>query len=77
MNNERRKRLQEDVLPLIATARAHLEEISSDEANAVANLPDGISESERGQAMQEVAYALDEAVTSLEELESELERCIE
>ncbi len=77
MNDARRKRLLESVLPLISEARCHLEEVGSEETEAVDNLPDGLRESERGQRMQEIAYALDDAVTALESLEDSLRECTE
>ena len=77
MNDTRRKRLQDCVLPLISEARCHLEEVGADEAEAVDNLPDAIRESERGWRMQEIVYALDDAVTALESLEDSLQKCTE
>ncbi len=77
MNDARRKRLLESVLPLISEARCHLEDVAIEETEAVDNLPDGLRESERGQRMREIAYALDDAVTALESLEDSLRECTE
>ncbi len=77
MNNAHRKCLLEKVLPLISEARCHLEELASEENEALDNLPEGLRESERGERMGEIASALDETVSALEDVESTLEECTE
>ncbi len=77
MNDDRRKRIREKVISLIAESRCRLEEIAEEENTAVEGLPDNLRESDRGERMAEIAYMLDETVTILEEAESTLYECIE
>ena len=61
MNKERRKKLQK-VTEL-------LDEVITDEQDAYDNLPEGIQESERGEAMEEGLDKLKEALDLLAEVE--------
>lgn len=60
MNNERRKKI-EQALDL-------LREAAEEEREAFENLPDSLRDGERGQKMEEAADALDEAVSSVEDV---------
>lgn len=60
MNNERRKKI-ERALDL-------LREAAEEEREAFENLPDSLRDGERGQKMEEAADALDEAVSSVEDV---------
>ena len=79
MNKERRKRIAEAVEQLAAAmvylenARGLLEEVKEDEEAAFDNLPEGLQESERGEAMQEACDTLEEAVDAAQEAFDNLE----
>jgi hypothetical protein len=60
MNKSRRKKI-EQALDL-------LREAAEEERDAFDNLPDSLRDAERGQKMEEAADALDEVVSSLEEV---------
>lgn len=71
MNNERRKRtalLAQQVTELKDDVQAVLEE----EEDAFNNLPEGLQNGERGDAMQTAIAALDAAVSALEETSDQL-----
>lgn len=72
MNKERRKRIAEAV-ELLQRVLAILDEVGSEERDAFDNLPEGIQNSERGEAMGEAADTLEEAASSAEEIVSNLE----
>lgn len=56
----------------VSEIRDEVSIISSEEQDALDNLPEGIQDSERGEAMQEAIDNLDSAVESLEEAEGYL-----
>lgn len=71
MNNERRKRLAllaQQVTELKDDVQAVLDE----EEDAFNNLPEGLQNGERGDAMQTAIAALDAAVCALEEASDQL-----
>ena len=71
MNNERRTRqalLAQQVTELKDDVQAVLEE----EEDAFNNLPEGLQNGERGDAMQTAIAALDAAVSALEETSDQL-----
>lgn len=72
MNNERRKQLDK-VAALLSEARGELENIASDEREAFDNMPEGLQQSEKGERASEIADSLDDCVSRLEDVESDLE----
>lgn len=61
MNADRRKQISE--------AKSILESVRDDEQSAFDNLPEGLQQSERGQAMEQNVSYLDDAISSLESIE--------
>ena len=77
MNNARRKCLLEKVLPLIWEAHNYLEDLATEENAALGNLPDSLRQSECGERMEKIVSALDDAVNTLEDMDSTLQECTE
>lgn len=71
MNKQRRKEL-EKVAYILGTARQILEDALDDEQTAYDNLPESIQDSERGEAMSDVIYTLEEMRDNLEEMDGTL-----
>lgn len=74
MNKERRKQLKEAVT-LLTDAQEKIQEASSivetckdEEEESYDNLPEGVQDSERGEAMEENASQLDDAMSELESI---------
>jgi hypothetical protein len=65
MNAERRKELDK-VFGLIEEAKSILENVAGEEQDAFDNLPEGLQQAERGQAMEEAVSALNDAEGELE-----------
>lgn len=70
MNNERRKHLTV-LSQQIAELKEDVQGVLDDEEDAFSNLPEGLQNGERGDAMQTIA-ALDAAVRALEEASDQL-----
>ena len=68
MNAARRKQIMK-AIGMVADARAILEEVKDDEQEAFDNLPESFQYGERGDQMQDFIDALEEAVSSLEDVE--------
>lgn len=83
MNNTRRKQIQnirtdlEKLEGLIADIRDAIEILKDEEREAFDNMPESLQSSERGEAASNAADALDEAFSSLEEMESAREQAAE
>jgi hypothetical protein len=67
MNKARRKWL-EDIYNRLEVLKDELENISAEEQDAYDNLPEGIQDSERGDAMEENVSDIDDAASSIEEI---------
>jgi hypothetical protein len=65
MNNQRRKSIN-DIIDRLSAIMDELDVLNTEEQDAHDNLPDGLQESERGEAMQEAADALDQAKCDIE-----------
>lgn len=76
MNNERRKRLAE-AQALLADAAQIISEVQADEQDAFDNLPEGLQASERGERMEEIANALEEATNEIDNIVETLNDCSE
>ena len=76
MNKLRRKQLSE-IQDKIAELRDMIDMVLSEEQEAFDNLPEGIQESERGEAMQAAIDAMENAMSSCEEAEESLEEAQE
>lgn len=66
MNKQRRKELDK-VQDLIIDAQNALEELKDEEQECYDNLPEGIQDSERGDAMQEAIEYLEAAYDNLQD----------
>lgn len=75
MNKERRKRIDEVRLKL-AELKEELEELRYDEQAAYDNLPEGLQEGERGEAMSEAIDNLDIAIDSVDEVDEYLDAAL-
>ena len=71
MNAQRRKRLAK-VEELLSEAGSLLEDIISEEREALDNMPDSIRESDRGEEMEEKLSYLEDCFSSLEDSTSSL-----
>ena len=71
MNKARRNRIA-DVQTQLEALKQDIDAILSEEQEAYDNMPEGLQESERGQAMQEAIDALESAIGSCEELDEYL-----
>lgn len=71
MNAERRLKLNE-ALTLVGEAKAIIEEVHEQEEEAFENMPESLQYSARGEAMQGVTNALDDAVVACEEIDEKL-----
>lgn len=72
MNNTRRSQIT-DVMENLSSLQTSIEELLEEEQEAFDNLPDGIQDSERGEAIQAAIDKLEEAVSNCEELLNNLE----
>ncbi len=67
MNKLRRRQLRA-ALDLLDEARSILEAVQEGEQEAFDNMPESLQYSERGEAMEETISNLEDAVSSLEEI---------
>ena len=72
MNKLRRKQIDE-IQDKLAVLREMIDEVLTDEQEALDNLPEGLQESERGEAMQQAIDALEDALNNCDEIDSYLE----
>lgn len=75
MNASRRKRLAR-VNDLLSEAGSLLEEIIEEEREALANMPDSIRESDRGEEMEEKLSYMEDGLSSLEDATSSLSEVV-
>lgn len=76
MNAERRKQLQKAV-DLLSEARGIIEQARDDEREACDSVSDQFPGTERAEKLEESASALDDVVTSFDEIESGIETAME
>lgn len=76
MNKQRRKWLS-DVITKLEEAKTDIESIAEEEREAYDNLPEGIQESDRGNAMCENADDLEQASSDLDDLIQNLNEILE
>lgn len=67
MNKQRRKQLTQ-LLDALTETRESLDELHTEEQDAYDNMPEGLQESERGQAISETAGDLENAVNELDSI---------
>lgn len=67
MNKNRRKQL-EQIVDALTDSREALDEVHTEEQDAYDNMPEGLQESERGQAILETAGDLENAVNDLDSI---------
>ena len=75
MNAKRRKQL-EILIDKLEFITRELEDLKELEEAAFENMPEGLQESERGQAMQEIIDMLDSAITDSETLSENLSEIV-
>lgn len=75
MNKKRRSGIS-DAINLINRAISHLEDISSEESDALYNLPESLQSGERGETMENAISVLDESTEQLYETVSALEELV-
>lgn len=75
MNKTRRKEL-ENIISDMRDKLCELESLRDEEQECYDNLPEGIQESERGDAMCECADALDESCTDFENVIDQLDEIL-
>lgn len=71
MNAARRKAISE-AIALIDQAHDLVENVANGERESFDNLPEGLQESERGERMDEIASALEEAYMTLTDVVDQL-----
>ena len=71
MNNTRRKELRK-ALEYIALARDIIESVTDEEQEAFDNMPEGIQQSERGEAMEEMISIMSDAYEALEDVDEQI-----
>lgn len=71
MNKDRRKEIAE-IIDDLAGLRGRIEELQEEEQGAFENLPEGIQNSERGEAMEAAATALGNACDELDNVTAAL-----
>lgn len=76
MNKQRRKWLEE-IVGRLETAKDEIDSVAEEEREAYENLPEGIQESERGEAMCENADDLEQASSDLDDLIQNLNEILE
>jgi len=76
MNNQRRKEI-EAVLNELADLRSRVETLQNEEQDAFDNMPEGLQQSERGQASENAANALDNALSAFDDIDSSLNEALE
>lgn len=67
MNKQRRKQLNE-VISLLEDAMYSLQSLSEEEMEAYDNLPDGIKDSEKGEALYENADTMETASNDIQDI---------
>jgi hypothetical protein len=67
MNKERRNRINK-VIEQLETLKDEISDISMEESEAYDNLPEGIQDSDRGEAMQEAIDNLDMASDTFDDI---------
>ena len=76
MNKQRRKAIEE-IIEQLGILKDELDTIAEEEQEAYDNLPEGIQDSERGEAMNEAADDLYQAQSDLDDIISTLQDIIE
>ena len=71
MNNTRRKEIQ-DVLNELADLRSQIDTLHGEEQEAYDNMPESLQQSERGQAAENAASELENALSAFDEIASSL-----
>ena len=76
MNNTRRKEIQK-VITVLESLNSTLEDLQSEEENAMCSIEENFSGTERYARMEECCDLLGDAISSIEETISSLEECLE
>ena len=72
VNDERRKEI-ELALDALSDARTRLEDVMREEQDSHDNLPDGIRDSDRGEAMETSIAYMDDAIGEIESAETNVD----
>ena len=76
MNKVRRQTI-EDIIEQLGTLKEHIECVGELESDTYDNLPEGIQNSERGEAISKNASDLEQAASDLDDIMSTLKDIIE
>lgn len=76
MKADRRNRMQE-IAGFLPSLREAIEEISGEQEEAFENMPQGLQDSSKGEAAQEIISTLQSAVESIDEVEEKLSEAID
>lgn len=76
MNNTRRAQLRK-AIELMNEAQGIIEEMLQEEQEAYDNMPEGLQESERGEAMSDNIYEMEETYDSLGDLVNTIEDIVD
>ena len=76
MNKDRRKAIRK-IIEQLEGLKEDLDMVATEEEEAFGNLPNGLKESERGEAMQESIVAMNDAYGDLEFIINNLEEIVE
>ena len=76
MNKERRKTLQE-IIDVLEEQKSGIDAVCEEEQEAYDNLPEGIQDSERGEAMSENIDSMESAASDLDDIITALQEIIE
>ncbi|MQR93712.1 hypothetical protein [Fictibacillus phosphorivorans] len=76
MNNNRRKLLK-SIINKLNECNSELESIKEEEQDAFDNFPEGLQESERGEAMENAISEMEDAISSMEDAISSIETAME
>ena len=76
MNKQRRKEI-EKIVNELQELMERLQDLAEQEQEAYDNLPESIQESERGEAISDCAYELDDATTDVEAVMDKLQEIID
>lgn len=72
MNKDRRSRIA-DILSQLETLKDQIAELQGEEQDAFDNMPEGLQQSDRGQASESAASALSDAESSIDDVINSLE----
>lgn len=76
MNNQRRKRI-ENLIKILEDLQPEIDSVAEEERDAFDNLPESLQQADRGSRMEEVADALEEVSSDIEDMIATLYESLE